>query len=153
MSQPNQSHEQEPALDRVRQEKAKKYARARRWLAFGDLSLAGILLLLLVVSGLSQRLTGWFTLPVIPGASLYLVMLMLAYGVLSAPLSYYRGFILPHRYGLSIQKLTGWLGDKAKAGGLGLVFGAGMVAVIYWFITSFPAMWWLLSWGVVVVLS
>ncbi len=153
MSQPNESHKQELALDRVRQEKAKKYARARRWLAFGDLALAGILLLLLVVSGLSPRLTGWFTLPVVPGASLYLVMLMLAYGVLSAPLSYYRGFVLPHRYGLSIQKLTGWLGDKAKAGILGLALGAGMVAVIYWFITSFPAMWWLLSWGVVVVLS
>ena len=153
MSQPNESHEQELALDRVRQEKAKKYARARRWLAFGDLALAGILLLLLVVSGLSQRLTGWFTLPVVPGASLYLVMLMLAYGVLSAPLSYYRGFVLPYRYGLSIQKLTGWLGDRAKAGILGLVFSAGMVAVIYWFITSFPAMWWLLSWGVAVLLS
>ncbi len=153
MSQPNQSHEQEPALDRVRQEKAKKYARVRRRLALGDLALAGILLLLLVFGGLSQRLTGWFTLPVVPGASLYLVVLMLAYGVLSAPLSYYRGFVLPHRYGLSIQKLTGWLVDKAKAEILGLVFGAGMVAVIYWFITSFPAMWWLLSWGVVVLLS
>ncbi len=153
MSQPNQSHEQEPALDPVRQEKAKNYARARRWLAFGDLALAGILLLLLVFSGLSQRLTGLFTLPVVPGASLYLVMLMVAYGVLSAPLSYYGGFVLPRHYGLSIQKLTGWLGDKAKAGILGLAFGAGMVAVIYWFITSFPAMWWLLSWGVVVLLS
>jgi len=153
MSQPNQSHEQELALDRARQEEAKKYARARRWLAFGDLALAGILLLLLVFSGLSQRLTGWFTLPVVPGASLYLVMLMVAYAVISAPLSYYRGFVLPRRYGLSIQKLTGWLGDKAKAGVLGLALGAGIVAVVYWFITSFPVMWWLLSWGVVVLLS
>ena len=153
MSQPNQSHRQELALDWARQEEAKKYARARLWLAFGDLALAGILLLLLVLSGLSQRLTGLFTLPVIPGASLYLVMLMVAYGVLSAPLSYYRGFVLPRRYGLSIQKLTGWLGDKAKAGILGLAFGAGIIAIVYWFIISFPALWWLLSWGVVVLLS
>jgi len=153
MSQPNQSHRQEPALNWGRQEEAKKYARARLRLAFGGLALAGILLLLLVFGGLSQRLAGLFMLPVVPGASLYLVMLLVAYGVLSAPLSYYGGFVLPHRYGLSIQKLTGWLGDRAKAGMLGLVFGAGMVAVIYWFITSFPAMWWLLSWGVVVLLS
>ena len=153
MSQPNQSHRQEPALNWGRQEEAKKYARAKLWLAFADVALAGILLLLLVFGGLSQRLAGLFTLPVVPGASLYLVMLMVAYGVLSAPLSYYGGFVLPHRYGLSIQKLTGWLGDRAKAGMLGLVFGAGMVAVIYWFITSFPAIWWLLSWGVVVLLS
>jgi len=153
MSQPNQSHRQELALDWARQEEAKKYARARLWLAFGDLALAGILLLLLVLSGLSQRLTGLLTLPVSPGASLYLVMLMVAYGVLSAPLSYYRGFVLPRRYGLSIQKLTGWLGDKAKAGILGLAFGAGIIAIVYWFIISFPALWWLLSWGVVVLLS
>jgi len=153
MSQPNQSQRQEPALDWGRQEEAKKYARARLWLAFGDLALAGILLLLLVFGGLSQRLAGLFTLPVVPGASLYLVMLMVAYGVLSAPLSYYRGFVLPRRYGLSIQKLTGWLGDKAKAGGLGLAFGAGMVAVIYWFIINFPAVWWLFSWGVVILLG
>ena len=153
MSQPNQSQRQEPALDWGRQEEAKKYARARLWLAFGDLALAGILLLLLVFGGLSQRLAGLFTLPVVPGASLYLIILMVAYGVLSAPLSYYGGFVLPHRYGLSIQKLTGWLGDRAKAGGLGLAFGAGMVAVIYWFIINFPAVWWLFSWGVVILLG
>lgn len=153
MSQPNQSHRREPALNWGRQEEAKKYARARLWLAFGDLALAGILLLLLVFGGLSQRLAGLFTLPVVPGASLYLITLMVAYGVLSSPLSYYRGFVLPHRYGLSVQKLTGWLGDKAKAGGLGLAFGAGMVAVIYWFIINFTAVWWLFSWGAVILLG
>ncbi|MEE9583472.1 MAG: hypothetical protein V3W01_02275 [Dehalococcoidales bacterium] len=31
----------EPALDRERQEKAKKYARARRYLSYADLALAG----------------------------------------------------------------------------------------------------------------
>jgi STE24 endopeptidase len=151
MSQPNQS--QELALNPARQEEAKKYARAGRWLTFAALALAGILLLLLVFAGLSQRLTGLFTLPAVPGASLYLVILLVAYSVLSAPLDYYRGFVLPHRYRLSIQKLTGWLNDRAKAGLLGLVFGAGMVAVIYWFIIGFPAIWWLLGWGVVVLLS
>lgn len=78
---------------------------------------------------------------------------MVTYGVLSAPLSYYRGFVLPHGYGLSIQKFTGWLGDEIKAGGLSLGFCAGIVAAIYWFITSFPQVWWLLGWGIVVLLS
>ncbi|GAI42334.1 unnamed protein product, partial [marine sediment metagenome] len=75
------------------------------------------------------------------------------YGVLSAPLSYYRGFVLPHRYGLSIQTLGGWLGDEAKSGVLSLLFGTGIVAAVYWFITSFPQIWWLLTWGIVVLLS
>ena len=117
------------------------------------MALAGILLLLLVFGGLSLRLTGLLTLPVVPAATTYFVILMVAYGILSAPLSYYRGFILPHRYGLSSQKFTGWLADEAKTGLLSLVFGAGIIAAIYWFITSLPAVWWLLSWGVIVLLS
>lgn len=151
MSQPNLI--EEPALDQARQEKAKEYAKLGRRLAVSELALVGILLLLLVFSGLSQRLTTLFTLPIVPAATLYLAMLMTAYGVLSAPLSYYLGFVLPHRYGLSIQKFTDWLGDQIKAKGLVLTLGAGIVAVVYWFITSFPLTWWLLSWGMVVLLS
>jgi STE24 endopeptidase len=153
MSQPDKKPIEEPTLNPLRQEKARKYAKSRRCLAFGDLALAGILLLLLIFSGLSVRLAGLLTLPVVPAATIYFVAVMVTYGVLSAPLSYYRGFVLPHRYGLSIQKFTGWLGDEAKAGGLSLAFSAGIVAAIYWFITIFPLMWWLLGWGIVVLLS
>ena len=153
MPQPDEHMIEEPVLDRVRQEKAKEYARARRWLTFAELALAGILLLLLVFTGLSLRLTELFTLPAVPAATTYFVILMAAYGVLSAPLSYYGGFVLPHRYGLSIQKFTGWLGDRAKTGLLSLALGAGIIAVIYWFIISLPSLWWLLGWGVIVLLS
>jgi len=151
MSHPNQI--EEPTLNQERQEQARKYAEARRRLVLGDLALAGILLLMLVFSGLSIKLAGLLALPIVPAASIYFVILMLSYGVLSAPLSYYRGFILPHRYGLSLQTLGGWLGDEAKSGGLSLLFGTGIVAAIYWFIASFPQTWWLLTWGVVVLLS
>ncbi len=140
-------------LDPARQEKAKNYAKTRRRLAFSDLGLAGVLLLCLVFAGLSIRLTGLFSLPVMAAVIIYFVLLMVAYGVLSAPLNYYRGFVLPRRYGLSTQKFTGWLGDEIKARVLSLAFGAGIVAAIYWFIISFPSMWWLLGWGVVVLLS
>ncbi|GAI26373.1 unnamed protein product, partial [marine sediment metagenome] len=153
MSHSNQDQMAEPALNQVRQEQARKYAEAGRRLVFGDLALAGILLLMLVFGGLSIKLAGLLALPIVPAASIYFVVLMLGYGVLSAPLSYYRGFVLPHRYGLSIQTLGGWLGDEAKSGVLSLLFGTGIVAAVYWFITSFPQIWWLLTWGVVVLLS
>lgn len=153
MSHPNQNQIEEPALNQARQEQAREYAKAGRRLVFGDLALAGALLLLLVFSGFSLRLTGLLTLPIVSAASIYFVILMLGYGVLSAPLSYYGGFVLPHRYGLSIQTFGGWLGDKAKSGVLSLIFGAGIVAAVYWFITSFPQTWWLLGWGLVVLLS
>jgi STE24 endopeptidase len=78
---------------------------------------------------------------------------MVGYGLLPAPLSYYGGFVLPHRYGLSIQKFTGWLGDRVKTGLLTLAFLAGIIAVIYWFIIGLPSMWWLISWGIMILLS
>jgi len=149
MTQPNE----EPTLNQARQEKAKKYAGARRVLTIGNLALAGILLLLLIFSSLSLKLTGLLSLPVVAAASTYFVILMVAYAVLSAPLSYYRGFVLPHRYGLSVQKLSGWLGDKAKSEVLSLALGAGIIAAIYWLITSFPSIWWLISWGIIVLLT
>lgn len=141
----------EPVLDEARQQKAKEYAVIRRRLFFGELALVAALLLLLVFGGISQRLTALLTLPAIPGTALYLVLLLAAYGVLTAPLDYYSGFVLPKRYGLSIQKFVSWLGDAAKAKGLSLSLGTGGVALVYWFITSFPATWWLLSWVAVVL--
>jgi len=151
MSHPNEI--EELALNQARQEQAKKYANARRCLTFAELALAGILLLILVLGGLSVKLRELLTLSAVPAATIYLVGLMVAYGVLSAPLSYYSGFVLPHRYGLSIQKFGGWLGDEAKTLMLGLVVGTGIVAAAYWFLASFPAIWWLLTWGIVIALS
>ncbi len=151
MSHPNEI--EELALDQVRQKEAKKYANTKRRLFFAELALTGILLLILVFGGLSVRLRELITLSTVPAAAIYFAGLMVAYGVLSAPLSYYSGFVLPHRYGLSIQKLSGWLGDEAKTWILGLTFGAGIVAAVYWLLASFPAIWWLLAWGIVIALS
>ena len=143
----------EPELVPERQQKARKYARTGRYLTYADLALAGILLLLLVFGGFSTRLTESFNLPVVPAAVIYLIILIAAYGVLSAPLIYYRGFVLPRRYELSHQSLAGWLSDLLKAGILALALGAAIGAASYWFITVLPQIWWLPAWGFVVLVS
>jgi STE24 endopeptidase len=152
-SDPDEGLLAEPVLDPERQQKAREYAKTRRYLTYADLAIAGILLLLLVFGGLSVKLTGSLDLPVVPAAVIYFIILIAAYGVLSAPLSYYRGFVLPRRYGLSNQSLTGWLSELLKAGILALALGAGIVAASYWFITIVPQVWWLLAWGFVVLVS
>ncbi len=124
---------EELSLDQTKQEQAKKYAYAKRCLTFAEMALIGILLLILAFSGLSIKLREFLTFSTVPAATIYLVGLMVARGVLAAPLSYYSGFVLPRRYGLSIQKFGGWLGDEAKTWILGLAFGAGIVAAAYWF--------------------
>lgn len=152
-SDPDEGLLAEPVLKPERQQKAKKYAKTRRYLTYADLVMAGSILLLLVFGGFSARLAGSLDLPVVPAAVIYFVILIAAYGVLSAPLSYYRGFVLPRRYGLSNQSLTGWLSELLKAGTLALALGAGIVAASYWFITIVPQVWWLLAWGFVVLVS
>ena len=143
----------EPELAPERQQQAREYAKTGRYLTCADLAPAGIPLVLLVFGGLSTRLTGSFNLPVVPAAVIYFIILIAAYGVLSAPLIYYRGFVLPRRYGLSNQGLTSWLSDLIKAGALALVLGAAIVAASYWFISILPQLWWLLAWGFVVLVS
>jgi len=152
-SDPDEGLLAEPVLDPERQQKAREYAKTRRYLTYADLAIAGSILLLLVFGGFSAKLTGSLDLPVVPAAVIYFIILIAAYGVLSAPLSYYRGLVLPRRYGLSNQGLTGWLSELLKAGILALALGAGIVAASYWFITIVPQVWWLLAWGFVLLVS
>ena len=62
-----------------------------------------------------------------------------------APLSYYYGFVLSHRYDLSKQNLASWLRDRAKGMGLQLLLGLALVIIVYWFIGNLPTLWWLVA--------
>jgi len=75
------------------------------------------------------------------------------YGIISTPLGFYSGFVLPHRYGLSCQSLRSWLADEAKGGILALALGTGLVVVIYLCLQEFSQTWWLLAFAFVVLVS
>ena len=143
----------EPILNSERQQQAKQYARSGRYLTCAELALSGALLALLVFGGFSTRLTEYLDLPVVPAAIIYFIVLITAYRVLTAPLGYYRGYVLPRHYGLSHQSLAGWLSDLLKAAILMLLLGVAIVAVVYWSIIVQPQIWWLLTWGFMVLIS
>ncbi len=136
----------QPTPDPERQHQARRYARTGRYLGWAELVITAGLLVLLVFSGLSSRIAALLNLPVVPAAVVYFVILILAYGVIMMPLTYYRGFVLPRRYGLSKQDVTDWLSDLIKSGALMLFLGAGVVAAGYWFITAASQTWWLFAW-------
>lgn len=140
-----------PSPDPSRQETARRYARLRRRISVAELIFTGVLLVVLLATGLSRDIVARLGLPPVPAAAAYVFILMVVYGILTAPAGYYTGYVLPRRYGLSIQKLPGWLADQAKAAAIGLVLGAGAVAALYWFITDFPRLWWLLAWGLMIL--
>jgi STE24 endopeptidase len=75
----------------------------------------------------------------------YAVLLCLAYGALTAPVEYYGGFLLPHRYGLSTQTRRAWLVDEVKSAFLGLAVGLVVVEVVYELLRGLPDLWWLVS--------
>ncbi len=133
----------ESHLDIKRQELAKRYARLMRRLSFVELAVVGTLLLVLVFGGVSARVSYFLSFPQPWASALYFVILVVGLGIIMMPLTYYQGFILPRRYGLSNQKLGAWLADRAKASALGVLLGLGIVIVVCWLLDRFSDFWWL----------
>jgi len=86
-------------------------------------------------------------------SALYFVILVVVLGIITMPLTYYQGFILPRRYGLSTQKLGAWLADRAKASALGILLGLGIVIVVYWLLDRSSDAWWLWAGILLLLLS
>jgi STE24 endopeptidase len=143
----------EPVLDAKRQAEARRYARTQRYLSLADYLLGGVFLVVLLVSGLSRHLIDFLALPAVPSALIYFLGLMAAYSLITAPLDYYTGLVLPRRYGLSRQTASDWLGDHLKTAGLGLLLGSALVALAYWLLLITPQWWWLWGWLVVMLIS
>jgi STE24 endopeptidase len=142
---------QQAELDLDRQVKAKEYARIRRRLSYVSMGIGvvGIVLLLFTnlgiwianqLHGLSwQPIAGWYPLQILA----YFLILMLAYEIITAPISYYSGFVLPHRYGLSTMSLGSWLSDIFKGLGLSLVLEIVVIEFVYLLLAVQPQTWWL----------
>jgi STE24 endopeptidase len=149
--QPEQKEQTTVRLDPERQSRAREYARLRRRLWLLGLLIAALGLLVLFIFRLDlwlrdllrplawQPLTGWYPLQVL----CYLLILLAAYELLSAPLTVYRGYVLPRRYALSVQTFPAWLLDLFKGLLIGLLLEAAAVELIYLLLATQPATWWL----------
>jgi STE24 endopeptidase len=138
-------------IDTERQQKAKEYARIRHRLLLVDLAIAAAGVLIVLLSGLGtwlrtilqplawQPIPGWFPWQIL----VYFLILMVSYLVISGPLTYYGGFVLPHRYEISTQSLKGWLFDLFKGLGLSLVFEVFAIELVYVLLATQPQTWWL----------
>lgn len=144
------------ALDPERQKQAKIYARISRRLMLVDLVLGGVYALAWLVFGWSASLRTWLS-GLIP--SVWLLVLAYAaifggiYFLIDLPLSYYSGFVLPHRFGQSTQTLRDWIGDQAKGLALSAVFGAVLLEIFYAVLRAFPDTWWLWAAAILLVFS
>jgi STE24 endopeptidase len=134
---------------------ARRYNRIRRWLGIADFLLGFVFLVVLLVTGWSRSLRGVAETMGLQNYSLslfmYLLLLLVISKVLSAGLDYY-GFRLERRFKLSTQRFRSWLWDEAKGFLVGLVMGGIVVEVLYLTIRQWPQHWWMLAWGLFMVL-
>ena len=132
-------------LDPQRQQSAKQYAKIRRRFMLLDLLLGTLLLLLWLLMGWSVTLRDliltWTQNPWLE-VLIFGAIFGGAFTMLDLPLSFYTGYILPHRFGQSNQTLKSWVVDLFKNLGLSIVLGGLVLEIIYLLLRSSPQYWW-----------
>jgi STE24 endopeptidase len=143
-------------LDPERQAQAKRYARINRRLMLLDLFIGLAYILAWLVSSWSQSLrdmlSGWIDQDWLVVAG-YALVLGGIYYFINLPLSYYSGFVLPHRFGLSNQTFSGWVSDQVKGILTGGVVGLLVLQAIYLVLRVYPETWWLWAAGFLLLFS
>jgi STE24 endopeptidase len=163
---PQDSQERQASLDPIRQEKAREYGRIKRRLMLADLLLVALYTIAWLIpfpglfgeetpqaaAALRNALNG-----VTSNEWLIVAGFILVFGgiyfLLTLPLAYYSGFVLPHRYELSLQTLSGWIVDQVKGLLLSGVFGLIVIQIIYALLRLDPDTWWLWVAGVLLVFN
>ena len=141
-------------LDPERQQKAQEYAAIGRKIFVIEL----VMQLVYVLAWLGLDLASvwrdqiyqfttsmWLTVP------LFAIGFSLPLMIVGAPLDFYSGFILPHRYGQSEQTLRSWLLDQLKGLLLSGVLGLFVLQIIYFLMAFAPQTWWLWMAGVMLI--
>ena len=144
------------ALDPERQQQAKQYARIRRRLWLVGTSLSAIYALAWLFAGWTISLREW--LVGISPNPWFLVAGFAAvfggvYAIVTFPLDYYSGFVLPHRFDQSNQTLKDWIIDQLKGLAVGAPLGLLLLELLYLALRVTGDLWWLWAAGGMLVFS
>jgi STE24 endopeptidase len=141
-------------LDPERQKLAREYARISRRLWLVDTTFTAVYALAWLFLGWSVLLRDWLsgftTNPWLLVPAFAAVFGGIAF-LIDLPLSYYSGFILPHRYDQSTQTLRDWSIDQLKGLAIALPIGLIMLEGVYAFLRAFPDTWWLWTAGALLI--
>lgn len=128
-------------------EDVKRYAR-RRYALFIAHLVVGAAFLFAMIAGASSVVSREAKSIAGPNAFLltvffYFAGFSLAYLVVSLPLTFYRGHILEHQFGLSTQTFGRWAGRRIKKWIFSFVVVTPLVLAFYALLRRWPVMWWL----------
>jgi STE24 endopeptidase len=137
----------------VNEDKASRYHRLKRQASLASLVWGAGLLTFLLATGATLRIrtAAESIAPGSPGSAaawfgtivIYVGLLSLLNEAGSLPISFYSGFLLERRYGLSTERFAGWLLDQLKSLALGVLLGSVGAVVLYAVIAWSPGRWWL----------
>ncbi len=100
-----------------------------------------------VVGPLDAALRDWGGLMHGATARLSAVFLLMTalHAVVSLPLTFYRDYVIEHRFGLSTLGAGGWAARYAKRLTLSAVLSLAMIVGLYWLFWLFGPWWWLVA--------
>ncbi len=78
-------------------------------------------------------------------AFLLIVLFYILIELILLPLSYCRGYIIEHRFGLSNQTLSMWFLDYLKQNGISILISSLGMTGIYALMVYVPGYWWIIS--------
>jgi len=143
-------------LDHEKQKQAKEYARIRRRLWLVDAAFSTIYAIAWLFLGWSVSLRTWlmgFTTNEWLLVPVFIFVFGGVYSLLNLPLSYYSGFVLPHRYEQSNQTLKDWVVDRLKGLAVGAPLGLILLELLYLALRATGDLWWLWAAGGMLVFS
>jgi STE24 endopeptidase len=133
-------------IDPEKQIQAKRYARIHRRLWLLDTLLSTLYLLAWLFFGWTRSLTGWLRTLTTNDWLLVLGFIVIFGGIsglLELPLSFYSGYLLPHRFGQSNQDLKGWVIDQLKGAAIVAPLGLIVLELAYLALRLTGGWWWL----------
>jgi STE24 endopeptidase len=140
----------------MNEDKATRYHRLRRRALLLSAAWRALFLAFLIVSGLAEVLRDAFAstfgafpaflqLPLTVLALVAAMAITLDLGAL--PMTFFAGFTLERRYGLSRQRASSWLWDHAKSAAINLSFVGAAAVWMYAWLASAPGRWWAPAWA------
>ncbi len=143
-------------IDPERQQQAKQYARISRRLWLVSNSLSAIYALAWLFFGWAINLRDWLA-AISPNpwflVAGFLVIFGGIYAILTLPLDYYSGFVLPHRFDQSNQTLKDWIIDQLKGLAIRAPLGLLLLELLYLALRVTGDLWWLWAAGGMLVFS
>ncbi len=129
-----------------RAEKAKRYSSLKLILSVTSVLLSFAVTILILISGFSGAIAA-YALSV--SSAPYIALLIFAAlfgaitGIVTFPISFYSGYVLEHKYGLSNQTLLQWGWEHLKGLLIGIPIGVPILLVFYYFLRTYESLWWL----------